>query len=213
VFTQRKISQILLQRTTSLTESLLALVTTTALLLGSPGPAPLALAATGATFGFKKGIPFLIGILTGLSVAIIAATAGLAALFLSFPSLQSVCQLVGAMYIGYIAFKIATAPIVTSDDSTNVPRYRDGFILNLLNPKAYAAFLAIFSQFLLPFAEVQISYIATGLVCLLVATLVDVLWLALGGLLKPVFAAPKQARAIRIVFAILMVAAVVFALF
>jgi threonine/homoserine/homoserine lactone efflux protein len=195
-----------------LIELLITLITTTALLLGSPGPAPLALAATGATFGFKKGTPFLFGILTGLSVAIIGATAGLAALFLTFPSLKVVCQIIGAIYIGFIAFKIATAPIVASTEAQSAPRFRDGFILNLLNPKAYAAFLAIFSQFLLPLNGELISYIATGIVCFMVATVVDVLWLAFGGLLRPVFAAPKQARAIRILFAVLMVTAVIYAL-
>ena len=193
-------------------ESFIVLITTTALLLGSPGPAPLALAATGATFGVKKGIPFLAGILVGLSVAIVGATAGVAALFAQFPSFRVVCQVVGGLYILYIAFKIASAPIIDSHKAKIAPNFKDGFILNLLNPKAYAAFLAIFSQFLLPFSDTTIGYIVTALTCLTVATLVDILWLMFGGLLRPIFSNPKQARAIRIVFAIFMVMAVVYAL-
>ena len=193
-------------------ESFIVLITTTALLLGSPGPAPLALAATGATFGVKKGIPFLFGILFGLSVAIIGATAGLATLFSQFPSFRIVCQFIGAAYILYIAYKIALAPVVSNQDSQAAPSLRDGFILNLLNPKAYAAFLAIFSQFLLPFNSPLISYVATGITCLVVAVVVDILWLIFGGALKPVFSKPKQARAIRILFAILMLIAVIYAL-
>lgn len=61
-------------------ESIVSLIAATGLLLGSPGPAPLALAATGATFGIRRGAPFLAGILLGLSVAIIGASIGLAAL-------------------------------------------------------------------------------------------------------------------------------------
>ena len=193
-------------------ESFLTLITATALLLGSPGPAPLALAATGATYGVKKGAPFLFGILIGLSVAIVGATAGLAALFSSFPELKAVCQIIGAIYIAYIAFKIASAPLNTSDTSVAAPGFRDGFILNLLNPKAYAAFLAIFSQFLLPFSDSTLGYLVTGLTCLLVATVVDALWLFFGGALKPVFAHPKQARVIRVIFALLMLIAVIYAL-
>ncbi len=193
-------------------ESFIVLITTTALLLGSPGPAPLALAATGATFGVKKGIPFLAGILVGLSVAIVGATAGLAALFSQFPSFRVICQVIGGAYILYVAFKIASAPVVNSHKAQTAPNFKDGFILNLLNPKAYAAFLAIFSQFLLPFSDTTIGYIVTGLTCLMVATLVDTLWLMFGGLLRPIFSKPKQARAIRIAFAIFMVLAVVYAL-
>ena len=193
-------------------ESFIVLITTTALLLGSPGPAPLALAATGATFGVKKGIPFLAGILVGLSVAIVGATAGFGALFSQFPSFRVTCQVVGGAYILYIAFKIASAPVVNSHKAQSAPNFKDGFILNLLNPKAYAAFLAIFSQFLLPFSDTTIGYIVTGLTCFIVAILVDTVWLMFGGLLRPIFSNPKQARAIRIVFAIFMVIAVVYAL-
>jgi len=193
-------------------ESFIVLVSTTALLLGSPGPAPLALAATGASFGVKKGIPFLIGILLGLSVAIVGATLGLAALFSQFPSFRVVCQVIGGAYILYVAYKIASAPITTSKDADNIPSLKDGFILNLLNPKAYAAFLAIFSQFLLPFPDVYIAHVITGVTCLAVAAVVDTLWLMFGGLLRPIFSKPKQARAIRVVFAVLMVIAVLYAL-
>ena len=197
----------------NLLESFIVLITSTALLLGSPGPAPAALAATGATFGVRRGVPFLAGILSGLSVAIIGATAGLAAMFSQFPNFRIVCQFIGAAYILFIAYKIASAPVVTKQDSQAAPRFRDGFILNLLNPKAYAAFLAIFSQFLLPFTDTYIAYVVTAITCLVVATAVDILWLLFGGALKPVFSKPKQARAIRILFAILMVIAVVYALF
>lgn len=193
-------------------EALLTLLSTTALLLGSPGPAPLALAATGATFGCKKSVPFLLGILSGLAVAIFCASIGLATLFVTFPTMKLICQLAGAGYILFIAYKIATAPTNIADAPLNPPNFKDGFILNLLNPKAYAAFLAIFSQFLLPFISTNYSYLATGVVCLFVATLVDILWLLFGSILRPIFAEPKQARAIRIVFALLMIIAVTFAL-
>lgn len=193
-------------------ESFIVLVTTTTLLLGSPGPAPLALAATGATYGLRKGMPFLLGILAGLAFAIVGAIVGLSALFSAFPDIKFACQLIGAAYITYIAYKIATAPVVSNDDVLSPPKFRDGFILNLLNPKAYAAFLAIFSQFILPFSDLTVGYLATGIVCFLVATVVDFLWLGLGGLLKPIFAQPIQARVIRVMFAVLMLAAVGFAL-
>ncbi|QYJ98448.1 LysE family translocator [Shewanella alkalitolerans] len=193
-------------------ESLVSLIAATGLLLGSPGPAPLALAATGATFGIRRGAPFLAGILLGLSVAIIGASIGLAALFSRFPDLRLTCQLLGAAYIAFIAYKIASAPCTQLDDAQQEPSFKDGFILNLLNPKAYAAFLAIFSQFLLPLENTALGYLATGICALLVATLVDSLWLIFGGLLRPLFSRPKAARALRIFFAVAMLVAVGYAL-
>jgi len=88
--------------------------------------------------------------------------------------------IIGAIYILYVALKIATAPILSlSESETQVhPDFIDGFILNLLNPKAYAAFV------------------------------VDFIWLCLGGALRPIFEKPKSARAMRVSFAFLMVIAV-----
>lgn len=192
-------------------EALAALTATTFLLLGSPGPAPLALAATGASYGVRKGVPFLAGILSGLAVAIIGATAGLAAAFANFPNVRSTVQVLGGMYICYVAYKIATGPVLEDDVNSGIsaPNFADGFILNLLNPKAYAAFLAIFSQFLLPLSGTLTSFIVTGVVCFLVAVVVDVLWLCFGKLIGPLFKKPKEARMLRITFAALMIVAVI----
>jgi len=196
-------------------ESIVSLIVATGLLLGSPGPAPLALAATGATYGIKKGTPFLFGILCALVVIIFGTTVGLATLFAVFPNEKMVVQVVGALYIVYVAQKIARAPVLDTADETqkDPPTLTDGFILNLLNPKAYAAFLAIFSQFLLPFQSDLLSYFVTATICFMVAVIVDTLWLVFGGLLRPVFESPKSARILRVSFAVLMVIAVMFSLF
>lgn len=194
-------------------EALLSLVTTTALLLGSPGPAPLALAATGATGGLRRGLPFLGGILCGLSVAIVFAAVGLTALFTALPEARWLLQWVGGAYIVYVAFKIATArPNAAQGEANTLPGWRDGFIINLLNPKAYAAFLAIFAQWLLPFERAWLAITVTALICLLVASVVDFIWLWLGSLLTPLLAKPRLGRAIRFGFAGLMLVAVGYAL-
>lgn len=195
-------------------EQVISLVLATGLLLGSPGPAPLALAATGATYGVRKGLPFLAGILLGLACAIVGATAGVAVLFSTFPEAKFSVQLLGAAYIVFVAQKIARAPVLNSgqSDATAPLKMVDGFILNLLNPKAYAAFLALFTQFLLETQSAPLSYFFTGVVCFLVATVVDVAWLALGGALRPLFEKPRPARIMRVSFALMMVSAVIWAM-
>lgn len=200
-----------LEKTFIVLEPIITLILTTALLLGSPGPAPIALAASGAAFGVKNSLPFLIGILLGLAVAVIGAAFGLAALFEVFPQARLICQIVGAAYICYVAYKIASSSLTQDGAESDAPTMRDGFIFNLLNPKAYAAFLAIFSQFLLPLSNSTASYLFTALTCLVVAAVVDTIWLLFGSILKPIFNKPTQAKIIRLVFAIGMVAAVLWA--
>lgn len=189
-----------------MTEALLTLITAVALLLGSPGPAPLALAAVGASYGVRRGLPFLFGLVIGLVVVMIGAIIGLATLLSIYPTAKIVLQIIGGFYILYVAFKVASAPIV--EDSmiqAKAPSFTDGLILNLLNPKAYAALFAIFSQFTLPMESNELSLFSTGVVCIVVVIVVDGVWLALGGVIKPIFKKPVQARILRITFAILMI--------
>jgi len=194
-------------------ESITALIVATSLLLGSPGPVPIALAATGAVFGFRQGTPFLLGILVGLAVAITLGSAGVIGLFNAFPASRFLVGVLGGAYICYVAFKIATGPLLSTagEALASAPRFRDGFILNLLNPKAYAAFIALFSQFSLPLSTNVSSTAATALVAFGVAIVIDVTWLGLGGLLRPVFESPKSARMVRVTFGLLMVLAVLLA--
>ncbi|MBY4678419.1 LysE family translocator [Marinobacterium arenosum] len=189
-------------------DQVIMLSTATALLLGSPGPAPLALAATSATFGVKRSFPFLFGILAGLIFVITTASTGFAVILSSAPQLKFALQLLGAAYIGYIAWKIASAPITGTEANAKCPSLVDGFVLNLLNPKAYAAFFALFSQFLLPIEDVTSSYVITGGICFAVALLVDTGWVLLGGALKQLFEKPRAARVLRVSFALSMLGAV-----
>lgn len=197
-----------------MTEALITLVSVVAVLLGSPGPAPLALAAVGASFGARKGLPFLFGILSGLTIAIAGASLGLSALFAANSYAKNIIQVIGVLYIVYVAFKIATAPVMVDENAqTNIPSFAEGFVFSLLNPKAYAAFFAIFSQFLLPMDDPALAYFLTALVCMLVAVIVDSAWLILGGALKPIFSKPLPARILRVCFGLLMVLAVAWAFY
>ena len=174
----------------------------------------MSLAAVGASVGFTNGIPYLAGILAGLVCAMGGAVLGVAAIFVQWPQARLVVQIVGAIYLAYVSYKIAFAPINTSGSSETdkLPNFRDGLILNVLNPKLYAGFFVLFSQFLLPIDAALLQYLATGGVMLLIAIAVDAIWLAAGSSIQAVFAHPRFARPIRILFGASIIIATIWAL-
>ncbi len=189
---------------------LVSLAVATALLLGSPGPVPVALAATGATYGVRNGIPFLTGVVVGLTLVLMATLAGLFMLLALHPAIEIALLVLSTVYLLYIAFKIATASTDLANQQSQAPSLKDGVIFNLINPKAYAAILALLSP-LTAFDSGQVEHlIAAGAVIVLVGLLVDSLWLAFGGLLKPVFVRPQQQLAMRYTFASLLVAVTIY---
>lgn len=159
-------------------------------------------------------MPYLVGILTGLICAMGGAVLGVAAIFVQWPQAKLVIQIVGAIYLAYISYKIAFAPISTGSDAKTdkLPNFRDGVILNVLNPKLYAGFFVLFSQFLLPIDAAIWQYLATGGVMLMIAIAVDTTWLAAGSSIQAVFAHPRIARPIRILFGASIIIATIWAL-
>ena len=197
-----------------MTEAIITLSIATAILLGSPGPATLSLAAVGASFGVARGLPYLSGILLGLMFAMAGAIFGVAAVFSRWPEVKFATQLLGAAYLFYVSYRIATAPVLVAgeNDQIDIPGLRDGFILNILNPKAYAAFFVLFTQFLVPLESVSAGYAVTYVIIFAVAILVDSMWLVIGSGIRSIFANRKYARTVRVLFALSIVIATVWTL-
>ena len=194
-------------------ETALSLVIAATALLGSPGPAPLALSAVSATFGLRRGAPFLSGILAGLAVSLSLSAVGLTALISAAPVVSRIVASAGFLYILYIAWKVATSPVLPTQATSKAaaPGFRDGFIINCLNPKAIIAFAALFSTFRFDVAPTALGVVLQAALIYAVALFVDIAWFAFGGALKRLFAAAGWGRALRLVFALAMIGSVLWA--
>lgn len=193
-----------------MTEAVLLLCGATLAVLGSPGPAPVALAATGASFGPRRGLRFLVGILIGLAGVAVLTALGVAALLRRDGPLAAILLSLSLGYFVYVAYKIARAPLDVGDGtaSSAAPTARDGLVLNLTNPKAYAAIAALYAGFGLPLSPAWVSVVLTGGLVLLIGAIIDAAWLIGGGALAPLFANPRVGRPLRIAMAALMLLAV-----
>lgn len=181
-------------------------------LLGSPGPGPLALAGVGAAFGPRKGANFLFGILAAIAVVMVLTGFGASALLSAAPKLRVVVQLLALGYIIYVAWRVAGVASFESGAEKTAPSFIDGFVLNILNPKAYAAFTAIFAAFSIAHAEPFVSAGLTAAISFVLVVIIDTAWLMAGAGLRPIAADPVRGRPLRILFALMMVAAAVFGL-
>jgi threonine/homoserine/homoserine lactone efflux protein len=75
----------------------------------TPGPNNLMLAASGANFGFRRTLPHLLGIVCGFPLVVLATGLGLGALFQRHPDVHAVMRFVGAAFLIYLAWRIATS--------------------------------------------------------------------------------------------------------
>lgn len=182
-------------------------------LAGSPGPATLSLAATGAAFGARRGLACMLGIDIGM-VAVMGITAsGMVGVLLAVPGAAPVVTVLASAYFLYLAYRIATAPPLTETGRQGrPPSFAGGFFLSLVNPKGYAAMAALFSGFVLAPGRVTFDVAAKMVVLAVVISAVNAAWLVIGAALTRFLREPGPNRAINLAFAALLLASVAFAL-
>ena len=117
------------------------------LLLVTPGPGVLSLASVGAAFGARPGIGYLSGLFIGNNLVCFAVISGLATVMLANPVIRMVLLIASAAYLGYLAFTIAFAGSKIAFIQVAKPGLLAGVTLQLINPKAYAVHITLFSGF------------------------------------------------------------------
>jgi threonine/homoserine/homoserine lactone efflux protein len=187
-------------------ENLTAFVIAAFALTGSPGPATLGLAAAAAAFGIRRSVALMAGIVAGVLVVFALAAAGLSGLILAQPVLGPVVQGLAALYMLYLAWRIATAPPLGQSEGV-APTFFGGIFLGVGNPKAYAAMAALASGFALS-PDRATDTAAKAVILLAVMLVADLAWLVAGSGLARVMCRPAWSRAINIAFALALLASV-----
>jgi threonine/homoserine/homoserine lactone efflux protein len=182
-------------------------------LAGSPGPNTLSLAATGAAFGARRGLGYLIGLSIGMVIVMGITATGVLGLVLALPGATPVVAGIAGVYFAYLAFRIATAPpLAESAEARREPSLAAGVIQSLINPKAYAAMAALFSGFVLVRSDVALDLAVKILVVMMIIVVVNLAWLAGGVALTRWFRDPRTNRIVNVTFAVLLLASVAAAL-
>jgi threonine/homoserine/homoserine lactone efflux protein len=114
----------------------------------TPGPNNVMLTASGATFGFRKTIPHIFGVLAGFSVVLFAVCAGLDVVFTRWPELQTVLRWGGAAYLVYLAWRILRAGEAKRAEARKPLTALEAAGFQFLNPKAWMMTLTAAAMFL-----------------------------------------------------------------
>src|SRR6516165_8150838 len=72
----------------------------------TPGPNNVMLTASGATYGFRRTMPHMFGVVFGFVVQLLAVCLGLSVLFTRWPVLQTALSWAGAAYLVYLGARM-----------------------------------------------------------------------------------------------------------
>jgi threonine/homoserine/homoserine lactone efflux protein len=114
----------------------------------TPGPNNVMLTASGATFGFRRTIPHMLGIGVGCALELLLVCAGLGAMFTRWPQLQTVLRWVGAAYLLYLGVKMLSSGSASAGAGARPVRFLEAAIFQFLNPKAWVMTITAATLFL-----------------------------------------------------------------
>ena len=148
--------------------------------IGTPGPANMALMATGARFGFRSALPFVFGVALGKQLIIWPIGFGLMELAAKAPMIFTALKYVSAAYIIWLAWKVVNLRLGQGDPASQVPGFMAGLIVHPLNPKAWAMILGSFTAFVGPDVPTLTATATVAAVLLACQLVMHPLWV-LGG--------------------------------
>ena len=159
-------------------EALLSFVVATCVLALSPGPDNMYVLSQSLVNGSKSALATTAGLISGCIVHTTLLAFGFSAVITTNPSLFFGIKVVGALYLLYLAYAVFKSD-ATLEFSQNAPKksssqlFKQGVLMNLLNPKVMLFFLALFPQFLWqPQTDTVLQFYILGITFMVVSFIV-----------------------------------------
>lgn len=127
------------------------------LTIATPGPGVLLTITNTLNFNLKNAVAGIVGVAAGMGVISVVAASSVGVLIVSSSYSLIIVKVVGASYLAYLGIKLykSTPKRVDKNRIVNInempstiARFRQGFLLSLLNPKPIVFFMALFPQFI-----------------------------------------------------------------
>ncbi len=151
-----------------------------------PGPAVLYIVSQSVYGGRGAGLVSALGVASGGVVHVLAAVVGLSALVLASAEAFTAVKIAGAAYLVYLGLRT----LLRRPDGTIGGRrrevgrwrtYRQGLIVNVLNPKTALFFVAFLPQFVDTGRAARPQLIVLGATFTLIALVSDCAWALVAG--------------------------------
>jgi threonine/homoserine/homoserine lactone efflux protein len=181
--------------------------------IGTPGPANMALLATGARFGFRAALPFVAGVALGKQLIIWPIGFGLMELADRVPLLFETLKYLSAAYIIWLAWKVANLRLSAGGDAGAAPGFLAGLIVHPLNPKAWALIVGSFTAFVAPGTAALTATATIALVLLGCQVILHPIWTLAGDRIAKTLSGTPAEPYLMWTLAALTVLSVLFVLF
>ncbi|NQZ49927.1 MAG: LysE family translocator [Moritella sp.] len=171
----------------------------------TPGPNNLMLMNSGASFGIRKTVTHVLGIVVGFICMLLLVGLGIMQIFQRFPVSYDILKILSIAYLLYLAFKIATSNTTLEHNATKTKPFSfiQAAMFQWINPKAWTMALTALSIY------ATSSDLNTVLFVTLIFAVINLpaisLWVLLGQKMQRFLTSRKRLKAFNVTMAMLLV--------
>ena len=166
----------------------------------TPGPNNLMLTASGANFGYRLTLPQVMGCVMGNVALTLIACNGLGRLFVAFPAAQVALRTGGALYLVWLAWKLAQSRIADAQ-ALRPLTFLEGVMFQAFNPKSWIRAITLASVFMPAGANPLTAGLAISLIGAVIGFPCISMWALFGVAMRGVLTDPRRQRVFNLVMA------------
>jgi threonine/homoserine/homoserine lactone efflux protein len=176
---------------------------------GTPGPSNLLLTATGASVGVLRGLPCLLGVSVGMGVMMFAVAFGMGSAVVANPAVLRGLNWIGAAFLVWLAWKIATAQGGTAAASAKPVGFTGAAAFQWVNPKSWLVCASAAGTYLhAGSGSASAQATALGGLFVLAALPCCFVWLAFGAGAQRLLRTPRARRLFNVAMGLLLAGSV-----
>ncbi|HRF94217.1 MAG TPA: LysE family transporter, partial [Aggregatilineales bacterium] len=171
----------------------------------TPGPNNITSSSLAIIYGYRKTVPYMLGIATGFFLTMFTTGFISHALYTIIPTIEGIMRVVGAVYVLWLAYKTLQLTYELSSENAQVLGYGSGLLLQLFNIKVWLYGLTLYSTFLASIAGNFFWLILSSVLLASVAFTSTSSWALFGSMTKQLLKHPRYRQWLNIFLSLLLV--------
>ena len=180
-----------------------AFLTYAVITAATPGPNNIMSMSNAGRLGFRRALPFNLGIWVGFTIVMVLCTLFCTALSALIPAIRLPMLVLGAAYMLYLAWGTFRSSDVIQEDHAR-EGFRSGLLLQFINPKIYLYGIMSMEAYILPYYSGQPAVLLFfALLLAFIGFVFTLAWAVFGSVFRLLFS--RHARVVNTIMALLLV--------
>lgn len=176
----------------------------------TPGPNNVMLMSSGANFGMGRTLRHVAGINIGFPLMVVAVGLGAGAIFRQYPGLHDGLQVIGAVYLLFLAYQIARSPTTDLGDPSRQPLgFTGAALFQWVNPKAWVMAVGAVLAYTSPLGGYTLQVFLIALLFFLFGTPCSMVWVFFGQYLRRFLTRPRHLKVLNIAMSLVLVVSLI----